>query len=145
MISSEILRCCYTIEVKISWVSHLVGTSRSFGSLCVRVCSLLQKAALYDDPSLSPSFFLCTCVYVCPAGGGGGGIRTSTRACVQGSVCVYVFVWDVCGCICKIHLHITSTHRYKARGWCQPPWLSFGESWQATSQKSTSMTRRQYS
>ena len=33
----------------------------------------------------------------------------------------------------------------KARGWCQPPWLGFGESWQATSQKSTSMTRRQYS
>ena len=23
----------------------------------------------------------------------------------------------------------------KARGWCQPPWLGFGESWQATSQK----------
>ena len=33
----------------------------------------------------------------------------------------------------------------KARGWCQLPWLGFGESWQATSQKSTSMTRRQYS
>ena len=33
----------------------------------------------------------------------------------------------------------------KARGWCQPPWLGFGESWQATSQKSTSVTRRQYS
>ena len=33
----------------------------------------------------------------------------------------------------------------KARGWCQPTWLGFGESWQATSQKSTSVTRRQYS
>ena len=30
----------------------------------------------------------------------------------------------------------------KARGWCQPPWLGFCETWQATNQKSTSMTRR---
>ena len=56
-------------------------------------------------------------------------------------------------CVAKIALRhgghfnrdvtLPSLNFFKARGWCQPPWLGFGESWQATSQKSTSMTRQQ--
>ena len=34
---------------------------------------------------------------------------------------------------------------FKARGWCQPPWLGFCWNWQAISQKSTWLNRRQYS
>ena len=40
--------------------------------------------------------------------------------------------------VCTVYLFIY------ARGWCQPPWLGFGCSWQAISLKNTSSNRRQY-